>query len=103
VTCEGSAKLLVVDLATAQVIGTQDVGDGPDVLAFDPGLHLLYVASESGVVSIFEEHGSELRSVGEYVAPHAHTVAVDPATHLVYLPLESVDGKPVLRIMKSGE
>jgi hypothetical protein len=34
-----------------------------------------------------------------YKAPHAHSVAVDPATHRVYLPLENVDGKPVLRIL----
>jgi hypothetical protein len=31
--------------------------------------------------------------------PHAHTVAVDPATHRVYLPLENVNGRPVLRIL----
>jgi hypothetical protein len=31
--------------------------------------------------------------------PHAHSVAVDPATHLVYFPLENVGGQPVLRIM----
>jgi len=103
VTCEDNAKLLVVDLTTSKVTGTHDVGGGPDVLAFDPELHRLYVASEAGVVSVFEVQGTELRSVGEYHAPHAHTVAVDPATHLVYLPLEAVDGKPILRIMAPGE
>ena len=35
--------------------------------------------------------------------PHAHTVCVDPATHLVYLPLENLDGHPVLRIMEPGQ
>ena len=30
---------------------------------------------------------------------HAHTVSVDPRTHRVYLPLENVDGRPVLRIL----
>jgi hypothetical protein len=29
----------------------------------------------------------------------AHTVAVDPQTHLVYVPLENVGGRPVLWIM----
>jgi DNA-binding beta-propeller fold protein YncE len=99
VTCEDNAKLLVVDLTSVRVTATDDVGDGPDVLTFDPGLGLLYVASEAGVVSVFAEHGAELRPAGEYRAPHAHSVAVDPATHLVYLPLENVGGKPVLRIM----
>jgi hypothetical protein len=40
-----------------------------------------------------------LRLVGEIKAPHAHTVAVDPRTHRVYLPLENVGGRPVLRIL----
>ena len=29
-------------------------------------------------------------------------VAVDPHTHRVYLPLENVDGKPVLRILETA-
>ena len=33
------------------------------------------------------------------VATNAHSVAVDPRTHLVYLPLRNVRGRPVLRIM----
>jgi DNA-binding beta-propeller fold protein YncE len=102
VTCEDNAKLLVVDLTTMQVTATHDVGNGPDVLAFDPGLARLYVAAEAGVVSVFTEESAALQSLGEYRAPHAHSVAVDPATHLVYLPLEEVDGRPVLRIMAPG-
>jgi len=99
VTCEESATLLVVDLQTMAVTATYPVGGGPDVLAFDPGWRRLYVASESGIVSIFDERGAALQPVGEYQAPHAHTVAVDPRTHQIYLPLEDIDGKPVLRIL----
>src|SRR5215217_8677755 len=103
VTCEDSATLLVVDLQTMAVTATYPVGDGPDVLAFDPGWRRLLVASESGIVSIFDERGTVLQPVGEYRAPHAHSVAVDPRTHLVFLPLEDVDGKPVLRILETPE
>lgn len=99
VTCEDSAKLLVVDLTTMEVTGSFDVGSEPDVLALDPGLGWLYVASEAGVVSIFAEQGTNLAPVGEYVAPHAHSVSVDPTTHQVFLPLEDVGGRPVLRIL----
>jgi DNA-binding beta-propeller fold protein YncE len=102
-TCEDNAKLLVVDLDAKRVTSTLEVGDGPDVLALDPGPLRLYVASEAGVVSVFEEHVNELLPVGEYRAPHAHSVAVDPTTHLVYLPLENVEGKPVLRIMTPAD
>jgi DNA-binding beta-propeller fold protein YncE len=99
VSCEDNATLLVVDLTTMQVMGTFPVGDGPDVLAFDPGWSRLYVASESGTVSTFDEHNGSLEPAGEYKAPHAHSVAVNPSTHLIYLPLENVDGRPVLRIL----
>lgn len=100
VTCEDNAKLLVVDLQSLTVTASYDVGDSPDVLAFDPTWRRLYVASESGVVSVFDERGPGLVAVGAWRAPHAHSVAVDPETHLVYLPLENVDGRPVLRVLE---
>ena len=99
VTGEGNSKLQVIDLRTMTVIGTVAVGDAPDVLAWDPEWRRLYVASEGGVLSAFEAKGSTLRSLGEYRAPHAHTVSVDPRTHRVYLPLENVNGHPVLRVL----
>lgn len=99
VACEGNARLLMVDLATMRVAGNHRVGDEPDVLAFDPGLQRLYVASESGVVTVFRGQGRELQLLGEYRAPAAHSVAVDPLTHRVYLPLKNVNGRPVLRIL----
>ncbi|HEU4565991.1 MAG TPA: YncE family protein, partial [Gemmatimonadaceae bacterium] len=99
VSSEESGVLQVVDLRTMRVLSTRRVGDGPDVLAWDAEWRRLYVASESGVVSAFQVEGSSLRPLGEVRAPHAHTVAVDPRTHRVYLPLENVGGRPVLRVM----
>jgi DNA-binding beta-propeller fold protein YncE len=92
--------LAVFDLMSKKVLATHPVGENPDVLAFDPGLGRLYVSSESGTVSVFKERGQELVLEGEMVMPHAHTVCVDPATHLVYLPLENIGGHPILRIME---
>lgn len=105
VTCEGDAKLLVVDLRTMRVTATLRTADDPDVLALDPVLQRLYVGCESGAVSIFEERFAEgrgtLASLGEYRAPHAHSVSVDPATHRVYVPLQDIHGKPTLRILEA--
>jgi DNA-binding beta-propeller fold protein YncE len=98
ISCEGNAALLVVDLRTMKIVQTLKVADGPDVLAWDAEWRRLYVAAESGVLSAFWLDGSTLRPIGEIRAPHAHTVSVDPRTHRVYLPLENVDGRPVLRI-----
>jgi DNA-binding beta-propeller fold protein YncE len=99
--CEGDSKLLVVDLDTFEVKQVMATGEGPDVLAFDPGLERLYVATESDIVSVFQLHGRTLEKLEDLrVAPNAHTISVNPETHEVFLPLENVNGHPVLRIMK---
>ncbi len=100
---EENHSLAVVDLDAMKVLSTYQTGDTPDVLAFDPGLRRLYVSSESGTVSVFQESGRELKLLGEFYMPHAHTVSVDPKTHLVYFPLQNVDGHPLLRIMKPSD
>jgi DNA-binding beta-propeller fold protein YncE len=100
VACEGNAKLFVVDLRAMRVLSSYQVGDDPDVLAFDSGLGLLYVSAESGEVRVFREVANKLEPMGGFDEPHAHTVSVDPVSHLVYFPLESVNGRPLLRIMR---
>lgn len=97
---EGNAKLALVDLGTMKVLSIYDVGDDPDVLAFDPGLKVLYVSAESGDVRVFREEARKLVSLGSFTTPHAHTVCVDSRTHLVYFPLQNLNGKPVLRVMR---
>lgn len=97
---EENHSLAVFDLKTMKLLSVHEVGEDPDVLAFDPGLRRLYVSAESGTVTVFEENGSDLRLLGQFNMPHAHTVSVDPKTHLVYFPLENVDGHPLLRIMR---
>ncbi|HEY6218057.1 MAG TPA: YncE family protein [Pyrinomonadaceae bacterium] len=97
--CEDNSKLVVFDFETKKSTATLSVGADPDVLAFDPSLHRLYVSAESGIISIFDERDRGLQKVGEGMfAPNAHSVAVDPNTHRVYFPLRDINGKPVLRI-----
>jgi YVTN family beta-propeller protein len=100
---EENDKLAVVDLTNMQVLATYPVGKDPDVLAFDPGLKALYVSAESGNVTVFRENGKALVSEGTLSMPHAHTVSVDPDTHLVYFPLQNIDGHPLLRIMEPSQ
>lgn len=97
---EANHTLAVVNLTSMQMLGKYQVGDDPDVLAYDPGLQRLYVAAESGTVAIFHLSGTHLTRIGTLQMPHAHTVSVDPSTHLVYFPLQNVHGHPVLRIFQ---
>jgi DNA-binding beta-propeller fold protein YncE len=97
---EENRSLAMVDLQTMKILSTYQVGEDPDVLAYDPSLKRLYVSAESGTVTIFQNQGKSLALLGSLDMPHAHTVSVDPKTHFVYFPLENIDGHPVLRIMQ---
>jgi DNA-binding beta-propeller fold protein YncE len=101
--CHGNGPTLVtVDLRTRRQVATAPLPDDIDVLAFDPGLRRLYAAAETGTVAVFAV--ADDRAVTElgrgFVAPGAHSVAVDPASHRVYFPIENLGGRPVLRVME---
>ena len=102
VACEGNDALARVDLESAHAIVTAPTGKDPDVLSIDPGTGWLYVAAESGDLTVFDLTQPGLTTVDrEHPGDHAHTVAVDPVTHRVFFPLLSgPNGKPVLRIMR---
>ena len=100
---EENHSLAVFDLNAMKLLAVHQVGEDPDVLAFDPGLERLYVSAESGRVTVLEESNRDLRELGQFHMPHAHTVSVDPKSHLVYFPLENVNGRPLLRIMRPAE
>src|ERR1051325_10766778 len=97
--CEENSRLVVFDLQTKKATATLTVGADPDLLAFDTGLHRLYVSAESGNITIFDEQDRGLKEVFRgFFAANAHTVAVDSRTHRVYWPLQNVGEKPILRI-----
>jgi DNA-binding beta-propeller fold protein YncE len=101
--CRGqSPSLMVVDLASGRQMLSLPLPADVDVLAFDPGPSRLYAASETGTVAVFAlaaDHSVTELGRG-FVGPNAHSVAVDPATHRVYFPLENIGGRPVLRVME---
>jgi YVTN family beta-propeller protein len=104
IACEGDNKLLVFDMKNHSVENVFPVADGPDVLAFDRGLQLLYVACESGAVSLFRYSSGKLEKVGDVkVGPNSHSVSVDSETHRAYFPLKNVNGSPILRIMTPAD
>ena len=100
VACEGNDKLIVLDLESRKVSAEFKVGSGPDVLAEDGSAGRVYVASESGTVSVFERKGDDVSKLWDiFLAPNAHVLAIDPAQHLAYFPLKESRLGPVLRIV----
>jgi chromate transporter len=101
VACEGNDKLLVFDLQARRIAQSFATGHEPDVLDYDARLGLLYVASESGTVSMFKLQAGRLEKIADgLLAANAHVVAVDPDTHLAYFPIKNLEGHPALRITR---
>lgn len=97
IACEDNAKLVVFDLASLKQTQTIAIGADPDVLAYDEGGSLLYVATESGTVSVLSADAGALQKTGEaFLAKDAHIVAVDQRTHRVYFPVLGDSGPRML-------
>lgn len=99
VGCEHNATMVSVDLKAGTVTDHQTVGETPDVLVYDAELHRIYLAAESGWVSVFDHHEGRTTVLGSMMlADGAHTLALDPLTHHTYFPLPHGPGdRPVLR------
>lgn len=80
------------------MIGTNPVGQDPDVLAYDQNAHRLSVAAESGTVTVLDLHDRQVSVVGsDHLADGAHVVAVDPGTHYSFYPVPAgTNGHPAL-------
>ena len=100
VACDINDVLLTVDMNTWRVTGTANVGVEPDVLAFDPNGGRLYVASESGSVTVLQLRHRRLHVISSgYLADDAHVVAVNPATGRSYFPvLRASGGHPAVLV-----
>lgn len=98
VGCEADSSMVTVDLAARTVTGQDRVGETPDVLVYDPGAHRVYLAAESGWVSVFDRRDGRTLAVGSaHLADGSHSLALDPATHHTYFPIpRGADGAPVL-------
>jgi DNA-binding beta-propeller fold protein YncE len=88
VACDQNATLVTVDESNWDVLGSNPVGDDPDVLAYDDGAHRLYVAAESGTLTTLDVRNRKLDVTGSgHLADWAHVVAVDPNTHRSFYPV----------------
>lgn len=83
-----SNKLMaVVDADSGKVITTLPIGSGVDATAFDPGLQYAYASNGDGTLTVIHEETPDRFGVVENVSTQrgARTMALDPATHQVFL------------------
>jgi DNA-binding beta-propeller fold protein YncE len=84
----GEGKVTVVDLANHKVTASTPAGAGIDSIAYDSALHHLYVPSgDKAQLEIFQVgQGGALTVAGQVpTAADAHTVALDPVTHTLFV------------------
>ena len=104
VGCSGNGRLLVLDADTLTPVGHVDGAGHIDVLALDPGTQQVYATAEDGVVTALQLRGNaQPRMIGRQRLVRAHTIAIDPRTHLIYLPLGRASGRSVLRILRPNQ
>lgn len=82
----GNSKLALLSTETGKVLASTDLLARVDEIAYDAELHRVYCASGSGKIAVYTLAKDALTKLGEVAsAEGAHSIAVDPQTHSVWI------------------
>jgi len=82
----GNGKLVLMDLSSGKVLASCDVSQKVDEIAYDPGVQRVYCASGLGTISVVGLDQNKLTTLDPLPSsPGAHSIAVDPKTHTVWI------------------
>ena len=90
--CGGDSRLAVFDLDQHRVVTSIPVGGGPDSVAYDAGLHRIYVTGRAGDLCVVARDSNGALATLDTISLHfgAHTLAVDPESHKLYVAYASL-------------
>jgi DNA-binding beta-propeller fold protein YncE len=92
-----TGRLGLFNLRTGLMVGSADVSPKVDEIAYDPTLRRVYCASGLGTISVVGLDQSRLAASPPLTSsPGAHSIAVDPQTHTVWIAFVKND-KPYLQ------
>ncbi len=96
----GNALFVVLDLASHTVVASLPIGGGPDSVTYDAGLRRIYATGRSGALSVIQQDGPDRYRTLDTIKLHygAHTLAVDPVSHRVYVAYASLIVAPRLAV-----
>lgn len=81
-----NGKLAVLSTDGGKLLGSADMVNGVDQIAFDAAKERLYCPSGSGKMTVLDTSGGSVKSLGDVVTNKgAKTVTVDPKTHAVWV------------------
>ncbi len=81
--------MTMLDTESGKVVGTAPIGDHVDGCEFDPGTQLAFASAGEGVTTIVKEEAPDKLVVVQTLKTQrgARTMALDAATHRIYLPV----------------
>jgi YVTN family beta-propeller protein len=90
----GNKAMVVVNAKTGKITDTLPIGEHSDGAAFDPATGLTFSSNGDGTLTVVgagpDGHYQVLQTVT--TVPTARTMALDPATHQLYLAAAETDG-----------
>jgi len=100
IACGKSAKLAIFDLDLHRIIASVPVGLGADSVAYDPELHQIYITGLFGLLSVVNQATTDTYHVvdSNYLHFNAHTLAIDPVTHRLFVGYASLAIPPRLAV-----
>jgi YVTN family beta-propeller protein len=80
--------MAMLDTRSGKVVATVQIGAGVDGCAFDDATQLVFASCGDGTTTIAKEETPQKLAVVQTLKtePRARTIALDPATHRIYLP-----------------
>ena len=98
--CSANSMLVVFDLETHRVITSLKIGGGPDSVAFDSTLQRIYSAGKAGKLTVIQQESPNAYRVLDEIHTHygAHTLAVDPVSHKVFVAYASLLTHPRIAV-----
>jgi YVTN family beta-propeller protein len=88
--------MAMLDTETGKVVATVPIGAGVDGAAFDDATQLAFASCGEGTTTIAKEEGPDKLTVVQTLTTErsARTMALDPATHRIYLPSAKFEPAP---------
>jgi DNA-binding beta-propeller fold protein YncE len=96
----GNKMMVVLDAETGLVLATPPIGAGVDGAGFDPATGTAFCSNGEGTLSVVRETGPMRFEVVQTLATQkgAKTMALDPATHRIYLPTAEFGPAPAVTL-----